>query len=170
MSTVSCEILPEQPGDLLAIREVHRRAFGQDQEANIVDALRANGAVLVSLVATLGGEVVGHVVYSPATIGPLEGAALGPIAVTPEHQKRGIGGRLIEAGNRMLAATSCPFIIVLGHPTYYPRFGFVPARGLGISCQWDVPDDVFMLLTLDAGAMQGVSGLATYRGEFSSAM
>jgi len=168
MPIAACEIRPEQPHDLPAIREVHRRAFGQDQEANIVDALRANGAVLVSLVATLGGEVVGHVVYSPATIGPIEGAALGPIAVTPEHQKRGIGGQLIEAGNRILAATACPFTIVLGHPTYYPRFGFVPARTRGISCEWDVPDDVFMVLSLDEGRMQGVSGLASYRHEFST--
>ena len=168
MPTLACEIRPEQPGDVLAIRDVHRRAFGQDQEANIVDALRANGAVLVSLVATLGGEVVGHIVYSPATIGPIEGAALGPIAVTPEHQKRGIGRQLIEAGTRILAAMPCPFTIVLGHPTYYPRFGFVPARSRGIACEWDVPDEVFMVLTLDERRMQGVSGLATYRHEFST--
>lgn len=168
MPIAACEIRPEQPGDLLAIREVHRRAFGQDQEANIVDALRANGAALVSLVATLGGAVVGHVLYSPATIGPVEGAALGPIAVLPEHQHHGIGSQLIEAGNRILAAASCPFAIVLGHATYYPRFGFVPARFRGIPCEWDVPDDAFMVLTLDEDRMQDVSGVATYRHEFST--
>ena len=168
MPLAACEVRPEQPGDLQSIRDVHRRAFGQDQEANIVDALRANGAVLVSLVATLDGDVVGHVLYSPASIGSIEGAALGPIAVAPEYQKGGIGAQLIEAGTQMLAATACPFVIVLGHPTYYPRFGFVPARSRGISCQWDVPDDVFMVLTLDEGTMKGVSGRATYRHEFST--
>ena len=168
MSAADCEIRPERPDDLLAIREVHQRAFGQDQEANIVDALRANGAVLVSLVATLGDEVVGHVLYSPATIGSITGAALGPVAVAPDVQNRGIGVRLIDAGNRMLAAASCPFVIVLGHPAYYPRFGFVPARTRGVSCQWDVPDDAFMVLVLDEARMRGVSGAATYRDEFST--
>ena len=168
MRTAACEIRPERPSDLLAIRGVHRRAFGQDQEANIVDALRANGAMLVSLVATLDGDIVAHVAYSPASIDSVDGAALGPIAVAPEHQKQGIGGRLIESGNRTLAATSCPFVIVLGYPTYYSRFGFVPARSRGISCEWDVPDDVFMVLALDEGRMQGVSGLARYRHEFST--
>jgi putative acetyltransferase len=151
-----------------AIREVNRRAFEQDQEANIVDALRGNGAALLSLVATVEGLVVGHALYSPALVGIVEGAALGPIAVLPEHQRHGVGARLIETGNRMLANASCPFVIVLGHPTYYPRFGFVPARTRGIQCEWDVPDDAFMVVTLDQARMEGVSGLAKYRNEFSA--
>ena len=162
------EIRREEPRDAPAIREVNRRAFGQDQEANIIDALRANGAALLSLVATVEGVVVGHAMYSPASVGAVEGAALGPIAVVPEHQRRGIGGRLIEAGNRMLANTSCPFVIVLGHAAYYPRFGFLPARSRGIHCEWDVPDEAFMVLALDDAKMQGVSGLAKYRDEFST--
>jgi putative acetyltransferase len=162
------EIRREEPGDTLAIREVNQRAFGQDQEADIVDTLRANGAVLLSLVATVEGRVVGHAMYSPALIGALEGAALGPVAVVPEHQKHGIGGRLIAAGNRMLASSSYPFIIVIGHPTYYPRFGFIPASSRGIRCEWDVPDAAFMVLVLDEATMQDVSGLAKYRDEFST--
>ena len=162
------EIRREEPRDAPAIREVNRRAFGQDQEANIIDALRANGAALLSLVATVEGVVVGHAMYSPASVGAVEGAALGPIAVVPEHQGHGIGGRLIEAGNRILASTSCPFVIVLGHAAYYPRFGFLPARSRGIHCEWDVPDEAFMVLALDDAKMQGVSGLAKYRAEFST--
>jgi putative acetyltransferase len=162
------EVRREEPGDTLAIREVNRRAFGQDQEADIVDTLRANGAVLLSLVAIVEGRVVGHAMYSPALIATVEGAALGPVAVVPEHQNHGIGGGLIAAGNRMLASSSCPFVIVIGHPTYYPRFGFIPASSRGIRCEWDVPDDAFMVLVLDEATMQDVSGLAKYRDEFST--
>ncbi len=162
------EIRPEQPGDIPAIRDLNKRAFEQDQEANIVDALRSNGAVSLSLVATLHDQVVGHIMYSPAEIGQLTGSGLGPMAVLPEHQRQGVGSKLIAAGNRQLKAAGCPFIVVVGHAEYYPRFGFSPARPLGITCEWDVPDNVFLLLVLDPGKMQGVSGIVKYRHEFSS--
>ena len=107
--------------------------------------------------------------YSPLSIdGKFEGAALGPMAVLPQCQRRGIGSRLIEAGNRKLKDDGCPFIIVVGHADYYPRFGFKPASEHGIKCEWDVPDNVFMLLVLDQAKMAGVAGLAKYRPEFSS--
>jgi putative acetyltransferase len=163
------EIREERPGDVGPIRDLNQRAFGQSQEGNIVDTLRSNGAALLSLVATLNGRVVGHILYSPASVGgEIMGAALGPMAVLPEQQRRGIGGKLVEAGNRKLQETGCPFIIVVGHPDYYPRFGFTPASAYGIKCEWEVPDDVFMLLVLDQAKMQGVSGLAKYRHEFST--
>jgi putative acetyltransferase len=163
------EIREERADDVAAVRDLNRRAFGQDQESNIVDALRANGAALLSLVATLNDRVVGHIMYSPATVGDnVEGAALGPMAVIPEYQRHGIGSKLIEAGNRKLKDAGCPFIVVVGHANYYPRFGFRPASEHGIRCEWDVPDDVFMLLVLDEARMTGVSGLAKYRHEFSS--
>ena len=165
---VSVEIRDERPEDVVAIREVNRRAFGQGQEGNIVDALRANGAVVLSLVATLSDRVVGHIMYSPATIGDITGAALGPMAVLPEYQRQGIGSKLVETGNQKLKQARCPFVIVVGHPNYYPRFGFKPASALAISCEWDVPDDVFMLLLLDEMKMMGVSGLVKYRHEFST--
>ena len=163
------EIREERPNDIAAVRDLNRRAFGQDQESNIVDALRANGAALLSLVATVNDQVVGHIMYSPLAIdGKLIGAALGPMAVLPEHQRQGIGSKLIEAGNQKLKDAGCPFIIVVGHAEYYPRFGFRPASEHGIKCEWDVPDDVFMLLVLDQAKMEGISGLAKYRQEFSS--
>lgn len=161
------QIREERADDVAAIREVNKRAFGQDQEGNIVDALRSNGAALLSLVATLDGQVVGHILYSPITVGEVTGAALGPMAVHPEHQRQGIGSKLIEAGTRKLTDDGYPFIIVLGHTKYYPRFGFLPASTHGIRCEWDVPDDAFMLLVLHQAKMQGVSGLAKYRPEFS---
>jgi putative acetyltransferase len=154
---------------MAAVRDLNRRAFGQDQESNIVDALRANGAALLSLVATLDDQVVGHIMYSPAsTGGNVTGAALGPMAVLPECQRQGIGSKLIEAGNQKLKDAGYPFIIVVGHADYYPRFGFRPASEHGIKCEWNVPDNVFMLLFLDQAKIEGVSGLAKYRHEFSS--
>lgn len=165
---MSIEIREEGPDDIAAIRNVNKRAFGQDQEGNIVDALRSNGAALLSLVAVVNREVVGHIMYSPATVGEVTGAALGPMAVLPEYQRGGIGSKLVEAGNLRIKDAGWPFVIVLGHADYYPRFGFRPARPLGITCEWDVPEDVFMVLVLDQAKMERVSGLAKYRQEFSS--
>jgi len=163
------EIRDENPGDIAAIGALNRLAFGQEQEGNIVDALRRNGAARLSLVATVDGQVVGHILYSPVTIaGNLEGAALGPMAVLPGHQGKGIGSRLVRAGNARLQNEGCPYIIVLGHAEYYPRFGFEPAGRFGVTCEWEVPDDVFMLLVLDEARMRGVSGEARYRPEFST--
>lgn len=163
------DIRDERPDDEAAVRDVHRFAFRQDLESRIVDALRANKAALVSLVAIEGNRVVGHIMYSPASIGDVVGAGLAPVAVLPEYQRRGIGSRLIEEGNRRLGATGCPFIVVLGHAEYYPRFGFQPASRYNVTCEWNVPDEAFMLLALDVPRVQGISGLARYRHEFSAA-
>jgi putative acetyltransferase len=124
---------------------------------------------LLSLVATLNERVVGHIMYSPVSVaGNVTGAALGSMAVLPEYQRQGIGSKLIEAGIQKLKDAGCPFIIVVGHADYYPRFGFRPASEHGIKCEWNVPDNVFMLLFLDQAKIEGVSGLAKYRHEFSS--
>jgi putative acetyltransferase len=160
------EIREERPDDVAAIRDVNQRAFGQDQESNLVDALRSNRAALLSLVATLNGRVAGHIMYSPATVGDITGAALGPMAVLPDHQRQGIGSKLVEAGNRKLKEAGVPFIIVVGHPNFYPGFGFKPASAVAMKCEWDVPDDVCMLLLIDERKMTGVSGLVKYRHEF----
>ena len=165
---MSIEVREERVEDVTAIRAVNKRAFDQDHECTIVDALRANGAVLLSLVATLDDRVVGHIMYSPITVGEMTGAALGPMAVDPSDQRQGIGSKLVQAGNLKLKDAGWPFIIVLGHPNFYPRFGFRPAGVLGITCEWEVPEDVFMILGLDEEKMQSVSGLAKYRHEFSS--
>ncbi len=162
------EIREEQAGDFPGIRDVNVGAFGQPQEAALVDALREHGAVMLSLVALVDGHLVGHILYSRASIGAVSGAALGPMAVLPEHQRRGIGSALVRAGNGRLRAAGCPFIVVVGHADFYPRFGFEPAHVHGITCEWNVPDDVFMALLLDREAMRGVSGLVKYRPEFAS--
>jgi putative acetyltransferase len=168
---MAIEVREERSGDAAAIRDIHTRAFGQEQEANIVDALRSNGAVRLSLVATVNGRSVGHILYSPLTIGgTFAGAALGPMAVLPECQRQGVGSELVEKGTQRLRNDGCPFVIVLGHAEYYPRFGFRPASTYGVTCEWEVPDEVFMLLVLDEAGTLDISGLAKYRHEFSSTL
>jgi putative acetyltransferase len=95
---------------------------------------------------------------------------LAPVAVLPERQNQGIGSALVTAGLAIIRGSSCPFVIVLGHPDYYPRFGFEPAAGHGIRCQWDVPDEAFMILVLEEEAMRGASGPARYRPEWDAAV
>src|SRR5262245_27690926 len=122
---MSIEIREERPDDVAAVREVNRRAFGQEQESNIVDALRTNEGALLCLVATVDGRVLGHIIYSPLTVAEnVNGVALGPMAVVPAYQRQGIGTKLIETGNRKIKDAGYPFIIVVGHAEYYPRFGF----------------------------------------------
>jgi putative acetyltransferase len=166
-------IREERPEDIAAIRAVNRAAFGQPDEGVLIDALRENSGVLLSLVAVVDGRVVGHILYSPVSVdadgGKVMGAGLGPMAVLPAHQRQGIGAKLLETGNEKLRQAGYPFIVVLGHAAYYPRFGFRPAREHGLRCEWDVPDDIFMALVLDPPRMQYVSGLVRYRPEFTRA-
>lgn len=167
-------IREERLDDIAVIRTLNFAAFGRPQEGGLVDALRANGGLSLSLVATIDERLVGHVLYSPVSINcngkEVVGAGLGPMAVVPELQRKGIGAELIRAGNEKVKRLGCPFIVVLGHSQYYPRFGFRPARAHAIRCQWNVPDDVFMILSLEESRMKGVAGLAKYRDEFSAAL
>jgi len=169
------EIRPEEPGDIAAIHAINKNAFGQPTEADLVDLLRVACPDAVSLVAVEDDQVLGHIFFSPVTItaetGATQGMGLAPMAVVPERQRHGIGSRLVEAGLQILREQFCPFVIVLGHPEYYPRFGFVPASQHGLTCQWEgVPDDVFMVLICDEAFMAGVSGVARYRAQFDKAM
>jgi putative acetyltransferase len=165
-------IREERPEDIDTIRVVNQKAFGQPQEGTIVDALRKNNGVLLSLVATINNSVVGHILYSPVSIETdgktCNGAGLGPMAVLPEHQRHGIGSKMVDAGNQKLKEAGCPFIVVVGHPEFYTRFGFKTASRYGIQCEWDVPDNVFMVLIIDQANMEKISGLAKYREEFST--
>jgi putative acetyltransferase len=164
---VEITIREEKPEDASSIREVNDRAFGQPLEGRLVDLLRANGGVLLSLVAVNDADIVGHILFSPVTLdsdgGDLHGAGLGPMAVLPEFQGKEVGTKLISAGVYGLRKGGTPFIVVLGHPEYYPRFGFARASDYGVRCQWEVPDEAFMILPLSGRPM---SGLAKYRDEF----
>ena len=168
------EIRKEQPQDIPIFHQVNKRAFGQLLEADLVDRLRRNCKDLLSLVAVAGNEIVGHILFSSVTVEGEEttaqGMALAPMAVLPEYQKQGIGSKLVRAGIVRLASSDCAFVIVLGHADYYPRFGFEPARNYGVRCEWEVPDDAFMILVLNESVMQGISGVVRYRPEFAEAV
>lgn len=168
-------IRAEQPEDRADIRRINEAAFERQEEAQIVGMLRDSCSDLLSLVAIAAERAVGHILFSPVTIDRKElhpeGMGLAPMAVLPAYQGRGVGSRLVRAGLERLQKASIPFVVVLGHPNYYPRFGFLQASRFGIRCQWaDVPDPAFMILVFDEIAMEGISGVARYRGEFERGM
>ncbi len=167
-------IRQEKSGDI-NIHALNELAFGQPQEANIIHKLRINCDNLLSLVAIENEKVVGHILFSPvANEGQhviIRGMGLAPMTVLPEMQRKGIGTQLVKSGIENLRKMQCPFVIVLGHPEYYPRFGFERASLYGIKCLWEgIPDDAFMILWLDKSTMKPVSGLAKYRDEFNEAV
>jgi putative acetyltransferase len=164
-------IREEQPQDIKIIRDLNKRAFGQTQEADLVDKLRQNCDDLLSLVALMQNQVVGHILFTPVMVESedyiVKGMALAPMAVLPEYQRQGIGSELVRAGIERLKKRQCPFIIVLGHAEYYPRFGFEPASRYGVRSEWEVPDEAFMILVIGEFEMQGGVPLARYRPEFA---
>jgi putative acetyltransferase len=173
--TIDAAIRVENPADVAGVRRTNEAAFGRPNEADLVDRIRAaaSGGDVLSIVAAIAGgaptdvdAIVGHALFTPAAIGRCVGAAFGPVAVRPERQRRGAGGAMIRWGLDELRRRRVPFVIVLGHPAYYPRFGFVPASRHGVGCPWPVPDEVFMILPLDAAAMRGISGTARYLPAF----
>jgi putative acetyltransferase len=168
-------IRKEQRGDEEQIRLVNTCAFGQPAEADIVDTLRKACPEGVSLVAVREVKIVGHILFTPAVIEAKEqeirGMGLAPMSVQPEFQRQGIGAKLVRAGLDEMRKARQPFVIVLGHPEYYPRFGFARASRYGIVSQYDnVPDEAFMILVLDRVALKGASGIAKYRAEFDAAV
>lgn len=165
------ELRREAPGDEAAVRALNAAAFETDAEARCVDALRASGALALSLVAIADGAVVGHVAFSPVVVEAggrvAHGVGLAPMAVAPAHQRRGIGGRLIAEGLSRLRAEGHTFCVVLGHLGYYPRHGFVPARAHGL--RWAKGhDEAFFVQALAPRGLEGVSGVLRYRPEFDA--
>ena len=162
----------ERSGDAHAIRFVLEEAFGQSIEADLVDALRRRGALTLSLVALREDEVVGHIVFSPVTIESAESnfdaIGLGPMAVLPLYQGKGIGSQLVRIGLEQCRQAGHEIVVVLGYPDFYGRFGFVPTRHRGLHCEFDVPDGVFMVMELRQGALAGRGGLVKYQPEFKS--
>ena len=132
----------ETTEDIAAIRYINEQAFGQNEEAELVEKLRNRAALSLSLIAVQKNEIVGHIAFSPVVIeserSSFEAITLAPIAVLPEYQRQGIGGQLARAGLEKCRNLGHEIVVVLDHPTYYPRFGFVPAKPKGISCEFEV--------------------------------
>ena len=151
------------------IRRINEEAFGGQDEANLVDNLRADGHVLVSLVAELDSGIVGHILFSRMWIknptrASVSAVALAPLAVVPEHQQRGIGGRLIRHGLELLRGQGEKIVIVLGHPGYYPKFGFSAEKARLLESPF--PAEAFMAIELSPGALDGIQGAVAYPPAF----
>lgn len=164
-------IRTEKIEDHEAVRRINELAFGQPNEADLVDALRENADPCISLVAVVDEQVVGHIFFSPVSIemesGDFTAMGLAPMAVLPEHQNQGIGSQLVRDGLKECRRLGENIVVVLGHPNYYPRFGFVPASLKGLRSEYDVPDEVFMVTELTEGALAGRRGLVKYHPEFA---
>ena len=176
--------------DAPAIDGVHRAAFPADLEARLVALLTERGKAVVSLVAEEAEQVVGHILFSPATVGPISrtgpgsgnslslggsgsarqaeptGLGLAPVAVLPSFQHRGIGSALIRAGLAECLRLAAPWVVVLGHEAYYPRFGFAPASRWNLTCDYGV-SDAFQFLPLTDAASATHGGRVSYAPEFA---
>ena len=169
-------IRSEQAGDVAGIAAVNSRAFGRDDEARLVAALRASSEFIpaLSLVAEDDGKVVGHILFSPVTIhtpdGPRTALGLGPMAVQPERQGQGIGSALVRHGlaacRNASASIQIPAVVVVGHAGFYPRFGFVPARARGLEPPFPLADADWMVYELQPDALDGLSGRVSYPAPF----
>ncbi|QDP42124.1 N-acetyltransferase [Radiobacillus deserti] len=166
----------EKAEDELAIRALHKKAFhNEGKEADLVDAIRASTYFVpeLSLVADSHVEgVIGHILFSKIILETeliaKQTLGLAPMAVLPEFQYKGIGSALVRRGLEVCKEEGYEHVFVLGHPNFYPKFGFVPASSLGVEAPFPVPDEAFMGLELRKGALKGVEGEIVYPPAFQS--
>ncbi|MEG4197568.1 N-acetyltransferase [Microcoleus sp. Pol12A5] len=164
------DIRTENPEDVEAVRNINIEAFGRENEANLVERLRGIASTF-SFVAVQSDRVVGHIFFSPVVVEGkcsrnLSILGLAPVAVLPHYQRQGIGTLLIREGLKECGRSGFQAVVVLGHPDFYPRFGFIPASKKSLKCEYDVPDEAFMVLELESGALEDCSGTVKYRSEF----
>lgn len=173
MSEAIPEVRGEVDADRAAVHALNVAAFEAEAEADLVDRLRKAAHPSVSLVAVLEGEVVGHILFTPVSLDghpQVKLFGLAPMAVAPRQQRKGIGSALVQAGLEACGKAGFEAGVVLGHPEYYPRFGFRPAySGFGITSTYGVPDEVFLALELVPGSLQGRSGTVHYHEAFAEA-
>lgn len=165
------QMRPEEPRDHAAVATIVEAAFGQPAEAELVRALRGGSGIRISMVAAEEGRVIAHVFFSPVTIdGRSTPRCLGlaPLAVAPDRQRSGAGGALMRAGFEACREAGAVAVFVLGHPSYYPRFGFAPAFPRGLRYSPAAIEEAFMVLELEPGALEGVTGEVAYGPEFDS--
>lgn len=164
-------IRDENAQDRTDIHALNASAFETSAEADLVDALRVQVHPVISLVAEEADTVLGHIMFSPVSLSGHPGLkimGLAPMAVAPQYQRQGIGTALVRAGLERCRELGFGAVVVLGHPQYYPRFGFLPAKRLGIDCEYEVPVDVFMVMELQPGYLHGASGIIKFHTAFSN--
>jgi putative acetyltransferase len=170
MSELVGSVRLETPDDLDAIRRIHIDAFRRRAEAALIDALRKQGQIVISLVAEVGNELAGNVVLTSVTVMPtvpgLKMLGLGPTAVSPSHQRKGIGSMLIRRAILEAWADGWQALVMLGTPEYYTRFGFASASRFGLRCEFDAPEEAFTVLELRSGTLKGLHGVVRYQPEF----
>ncbi|AHF15377.1 GNAT family N-acetyltransferase [Niabella soli] len=168
-------IRAERAEDLKAIATINEAAFGRVEEANLINQLRHSKAFIpeLSLVAENHLEILGHILFTKIKIIDSlnhchQSLALAPIAVATMHQNQGIGAALINEGLNRAREIGYLSVIVVGHETYYPRFGFTPASQWHITAPFDVPDEAFMAVELVENGLKHVSGMVVYAKEFEA--
>jgi len=169
------KIRQENRDDIKEIYEINSLAFGQENEAKLVDLLRDSATFVpeLSLVATIDNKLVGHILFTKIKItddkqNEFDSLALAPMAVRPDNQKSGIGGQLIRVGLDKARELNFKSVIVLGHRNYYPKFGFVPTSKWNIKSPFDVPTEAFMGIELTKNGFKDVSGTVNYPKEFDT--
>lgn len=164
-------IRAEETRDWTAVRAVNESAFERSAEADLVSVLREQAEPVVSLVAEDDDSIIGHVMFSPVVVPKYPGLkvmGLGPMAVAPKRQHQGIGSSLVRAGLEVCKKLGFGAVVVLGHPAYYPRFGFSPASGFSVGCEYEAPDEAFMIVELQPDFLHGVSGTVKYHAAFGN--
>ena len=173
---IMISVREERAEDIEAIHLVNLLAFGQEDEARLVQKIRISPGFIpeLSLVAVRNSQIVGHILFSRIHIETpqrdIEVLSLAPVAVLPEFQNQGIGSMLIGAGLEKAHQMGRKIVVVIGHPWYYPKFGFLPARQNGLEAPIPVPDEAFMVLELVPDALEGIAGRVKYPPEFDEAM
>ncbi len=161
----------ETPADIDKIWAINAAAFGAESEANLVNVLRGSGVWFLSLVYERDGELLGHILFTAVELlgkgSGLRIAALGPMAVLPQRQRSGIGNAMVEEGINRCREAGFDAMVVVGYPEYYGRFGFSPASGYHLECEYEVPDDVFMALELRTSALAEAEGMILYHDAFN---
>jgi putative acetyltransferase len=166
----AARVRPAQDGERAAILAIHRAGFGRDAEAALCARLMDEGVLVFSLAAEEDAVAVGHVALSPVALAEDPAAprmlGLGPIAVEPARQRKGIGSVLMRAALEAARREGWAGVVLLGDPDYYGRFGFVPAATFGLGCAWDVPSQYFMAVELTPGALEAARGKVLFHPAF----
>ncbi len=165
-------IRKEKDSDKEKIWKVNVESFETEAEANLVNALRDSKIPFISLIAEEDEEIVGHILFTPVELigddSGLKLMGLAPMAVLPKFQKKGIGSQLVKTGKEKCSTQGYDAIVVLGHPEYYPKFGFVPSVKYGIKSEYDAPDEAFMVLELKESSLKDKNGIIKYHAAFGS--